>query len=118
MGNCGEGKVGAAVHCSSLMLGTLITGSAFTGHGEVGPKQGLNLVQPHAAVPQKGDNVYADLMLHTYELMMDGHSLPNYISACCQLPSNLCSSKWEALICTAKDTITVDCLKFGYPVEC
>ena len=54
-------------------------------------------------------------MLHVYEVVM-ATGLPNYTGACFQLPSIICFSEWEALAHSAEDTITVDCLKFGFPV--
>ena len=40
---------------------TPIAGSAVTGLLKVGPQEGLNLDQPHAAVPCKGSNSYAEV---------------------------------------------------------
>ena len=114
VGEHGEWKAwAAAMH--GLNLDTLVTASVATPHRELRTQWSLNINQPHAAVPHKGSNSYADLMLHICE-MVTATDLPNYIGACTQLPSNLCFKAWQALVCNADDTITVDCLKFGFPV--
>ena len=67
----------------------------------------------HRAVLQKGGSAYGEPMLHICEVVMVAGQ-PNYLGAYCQLPAKLYFKEWEALVTNQEDTLTVDCIKFGF----
>ena len=82
------------------------------GHRESGLDLGEDLRGPQA---RKGSPAYTAVITDICNKVTE-LSLPNYIVARIQLPSNLCFPEWEALAHTPEDSILISFLKHGFPV--
>ena len=89
------------------------TGAAWCPVSAATDSENKKTTQSNHPLGRKGGIAYIQYMEQIYSKAAATWQ-PNHLATSCQLPANLRSSEWEALIRSPEDGIIVDCLKFGF----